>query len=73
MQNSASYLSYQDLIKKGWFNNQYTELARDLEVLEKYGLLTTSQRTHLLRMARNAQQHGSAAEIPAANSWRNVD
>ena len=55
MQNSASFMSYEDLIKQGWYNNQYAELARDLEILERYGHLTTQQRTHLFNLARRAQ------------------
>jgi hypothetical protein len=68
MQNMASFLSYEGLIKQGWFNNQYTELAHDLEILEQYGHLTTRQRAQLLRLARRAQLCRSEEErVPA--SW----
>jgi hypothetical protein len=64
MQNSASFMSYEDLIKQGWYKDQYAELARDLEILERYGHLTTGQCTHLLSLARRAQD-GSLNRNPA--------
>jgi len=55
MQNAVSYLAYEELIKQGWFDSQFSELARDLEVLERYGHLEREQRRRLLKLAREVQ------------------
>lgn len=55
MNNTLSYLAYEELIKKGWYVTQFKELARDLEVLEHYGHMEQGQRSRLLQLAREVQ------------------
>jgi hypothetical protein len=59
MENAGSYVAYEELIRKGWFRRQLTELARDLEVLEQYGRITAEQREQLLQLAREADHFGA--------------
>ena len=71
MPNAVSFLAYEELIRKGWFISQYTELARDLEVLERYGHLEREQRRRLLKLAQEVQgsdhadgsAHGGPAQL----------
>lgn len=68
MENAGSYLAYEELIRIGWFRKQFTELARDLEVLEQYGRITSGQREQLLQLARklekgNDSPHGALGNI----------
>ena len=66
MLNTVSYLAYEELIKRGWFVSQFSELARDLEVLENYGHMEREQRRHLLQLAREVQSGQSDDERPAS-------
>jgi hypothetical protein len=74
MPNAVSFLAYEELIRKGWFISQYTELARDLEVLESYGHLERDQRRRLLKLAQEIQggdyADGGAQAGPAQGTSR---
>ncbi len=67
MRNAASYMTYEDLIRKGWFISQMPELARDLEVLELYGRMEREQRRKLLQLAREVQE-GRAEDASTKDS-----
>jgi hypothetical protein len=52
MRNSGSFAAFEESIKKGWFNQQWSELVSSLEALEAEGRLTPGEREQLLRLAR---------------------
>jgi hypothetical protein len=52
MENSASYVAIETMIEGGWLWMQFEELEKLLDLLEKKGLISSTEHQELLALAR---------------------
>ena len=53
IENSASYVAIEAMIQQGWVIMSFPELERYLEMFEKKGLISPSERDALLNLAQS--------------------
>jgi len=52
MEGSASYIAIEAMLRQGWFSMSFTELEHFLDLFEKKHIITPSEHSALLDLAR---------------------
>ncbi len=64
MENSTTFVAYEELIKSGWLKYQSLDLEKALEILEKHGLINAREHEELLNLAKKIGMDASSKQSP---------
>lgn len=60
MENSASFIAIEAMIRQGWVSMNFPELEKYLETFEQKGLISPSEHAILLDLARKLKKDKDA-------------
>lgn len=61
MENSASFIAIEAMIRQGWVSMSFAELEKYLETFEQKGLISSSEHAILLDLARKLKKDKEAS------------